>query len=1293
MKWSVFCFTLALFCLAIARPAVAMTVPVEASTASPLNVLQTAVADLVGGAEAVIASIESTVGNLASAITGNAAGTLLSNTASAAEAVASNAGVDAAEEPIASNPPAAPAPPPTSAAIVSPTLTAPTAAASDNIFELESTVSELAEGMKDLTALFEAQTPSSKIESQIASLQSALSLSLRGTGESYNASDYFPLGDGTGIAAASNIGQLSNVTISNASISSNSIPDLSGSYLSVSGGTLTGPINFAGSNQLLLDGGAPFLTSTSTSLYIGLLSGTSTADVQNTAVGYDTLASDGSGYSNSALGYQALMSNTTGYYNSAFGTSALLLNTTGIRNTAVGQSALQNATADANTAVGYRSLFLDTTGPDNVAVGYGSLATEGSATSTTAVGEYTGHGDGTGTFSNQGGTYIGYQAGYLANTGSDFNTMLGYDSGYNVTTGSNNLLLATATSSLAIANLTTGSQNILIGNNISLPSSTASGQLDIGNILYGTNITGTGSTLSSGNLGIGTTTPWATFSVAGPDTSATTPAFVVANSGNMSLLSVFDNGNVGIGTTTPGSIFSINGIANWTTATSTFYSTGGINLTGGCFSIDGTCVGGSSGSGTVGSGTQGQFPFYNAAGTMLTATSSLFLSQAGNVGIGTTSPRAMLDITGTSSQAVLSSEMISAVADRNFSSNTGDWTGTNWTIGSNVDTHTSGTNALTLTNSALSSAPTSGNLYQVTFTVNTTFAGNITPSIGSANGNVVGSALGSDTEVQIITATGAGALTFTPDANWTGTITNVSVMQLTPSSAIQVFRSSDSTDGLEIRSGGVGQTTNTFMGLGAGESNVTGNRNSAFGEFALLSNTTGFRNTAVGSVALDSNTTGIQNTALGVSALQDNTIGTDNTSVGYRSMLVNISGGTNTAIGESALQSLTAGSDNVALGYRAGLNITTGSNNIMIGYNINATSSSAMNTLNIGNLIFGIGINGTGNTVSSGNVGIGTSTPYSRLQVTGPDTASTSAFAVVNSASSTEFTVYDTGNAVLAGSLTQNSDQRLKTNISDLDGSSSLAEINALNPVTFNWIDPAKRSVPQFGFIAQQVQQIFPNLVSTTSPTALTPDGTLSLNYIDLISPIVAAIQELDKEVTSLASTVAGFAQSFTTAVLNATTGNFGQVNANELCLGSTCVTQAQLQALLAAGNQSASAPASPSTSPSSSAATDTPPVIQINGDNPATIQVGASYTDLGATITGPQADLNLGIQTYLNGVLESPITLDTSAAATDTIAYVVTDSQGLTSTSTRTVIVDAAAAPPASLPIATSSSATSTSQ
>ena len=127
-----------------------------------------------------------------------------------------------------------------------------------------------------------------------------------------------------------------------------------------------------------------------------------------------------------------------------------------------------------------------------------------------------------------------------------------------------------------------------------------------------------------------------------------------------------------------------------------------------------------------------------------------------------------------------------------------------------------------------------------------------------------------------------------------------------------------------------------------------------------------------------------------------------------------------------------------------------------------------------------------------------------------------------------------------------------------------------------------------------------------------------------------------------------------------------------------------------------------PSSSSGNDATTtaDTPPVIQIDGDNPAIVQVGATYSDLGATITGPQADLNLGITTYVNGVLENPIMIDTSQVATDTIDYVATDQSGLTSTTTRTVIIEPAATPPSdgatsttTSTDATTSAATTTSQ
>ena len=87
---------------------------------------------------------------------------------------------------------------------------------------------------------------------------------------------------------------------------------------------------------------------------------------------------------------------------------------------------------------------------------------------------------------------------------------------------------------------------------------------------------------------------------------------------------------------------------------------------------------------------------------------------------------------------------------------------------------------------------------------------------------------------------------------------------------------------------------------------------------------------------------------------------------------------------------------------------------------------------------------------------------------------------------------------------------------------------------------------------------------------------------------------------------------------------------------------------------------------------TSTPPAIAIQGDNPAIIHTGDTYVDLGVIVTDNQGH-NLGYRTFLNGKLVGTITLDTSGAATDTIDYVATDTWGNTSTSSRTVIVQAA--------------------
>jgi hypothetical protein len=66
---------------------------------------------------------------------------------------------------------------------------------------------------------------------------------------------------------------------------------------------------------------------------------------------------------------------------------------------------------------------------------------------------------------------------------------------------------------------------------------------------------------------------------------------------------------------------------------------------------------------------------------------------------------------------------------------------------------------------------------------------------------------------------------------------------------------------------------------------------------------------------------------------------------------------------------------------------------------------------------------------------------------------------------------------------------------------------------------------------------------------------------------------------------------------------------------------------------------------------------------------------------------------TFLNGTLVSNIVLDTSSQSTDTIDYVATDSTGVTATSTRTVIIKAAAIPAPASNTASSTEATSTAQ
>jgi len=199
------------------------------------------------------------------------------------------------------------------------------------------------------------------------------------------------------------------------------------------------------------------------------------------AVGTNALAANTTGSWNTAVGLSTLAANTSGARNTALGYLALQSNTTGNENVAVGTSALwNNTTGSGNTAIGYDLLHSNTTGNDNVAVGLQSMYTNTTGSSNTAVGRYS----------------------LFSNTTADANTAVGYWSLYANTTGSGN----TAVGSNALSANTTGSNNVAVGNSALTANTTGGGNTAVGVGALSLDTTGSvNSALGQGALAANTT--------------------------------------------------------------------------------------------------------------------------------------------------------------------------------------------------------------------------------------------------------------------------------------------------------------------------------------------------------------------------------------------------------------------------------------------------------------------------------------------------------------------------------------------------------------------------------------------------------------------------------------------------------------------------------------------------------------------------------------------------------------------------------------------------------------------
>ena len=295
-------------------------------------------------------------------------------------------------------------------------------------------------------------------------------------------------------------------------------------------------------------------------------------------------------------------------------------------------------------------------------------------------------------------------------------------------------------------------------------------------------------------------------------------------------------------------------------------------------------------------------------------------------------------------------------------------------------------------------------------------------------------------------------------------------------------------------------TDNIFIGNNAGNFTLTTSHdtgNIGIGTSALVSladmGTGNAANTAVGYQAATALTTGNENVFLGNQAGKAATSMTGSVLIGSFAGAATNSSRT-TAIGHRALTAAPNGAsdNNTALGYQAGLNLTTGQFNLFLGLQNGNNYTGAESN----NVILGYQVGGTLGESNCLRIGSGLGTGTGQLNK-----------AFIQGISG----VTVTGTAVLCATNGQlgtiSSSRRFKDDIVDMTQSEV---IHKFRPVTFTMKNDNTKH-KQWGLIAEEVQEIYPELVNSDE------DGNpYSVRYLDLIPMLLKEVQILRKEVDAL---------------------------------------------------------------------------------------------------------------------------------------------------------------------------------
>jgi hypothetical protein len=797
------------------------------------------------------------------------------------------------------------------------------------------------------------------------------------------------------------------------------------------------------------------------------------------------------------------------------------------------------------------------------------------------------------------------------------------------------------------------------------------------------------------------------------------------------------NGRVGIGTTSPYKLLSISN-AGADSAGRADVAIIGSGTAGSGVTLQSTDTGGrefsilSTGSGYAGGA--GDLQFFD----VVNSATRLSIDTAGNIGVASTSPFGLFSVnpnglTGGAPQFVVGSSSRTSFAVAN-NGNVGIGTSSPFalfTIFTGTTTNMNLNNLLFAIASTTSSGTgATSTIFAISNTGSTTIAGALNVSSTGSFTNLISS--GSSTIAGVLNVSGLAPSTIVyasstalTAGNFFATNETISGNSLLTNATTTNLFASGGLFGNTAYFGGTGTTTITSAGLlGVGTSTPWGmlsiNPNGLTGHapaFVVGSTTNPFPYFLInngGHIGIG--------TSSPYALLSIYNATTSNILAGASSTLFSISSSTSMNGQGSAVNLFSVDKTGVTtIGDTSGtgdanFQFASDGNAWNMGYNSSDKSFRIASSTNLAsNVAFAI--------TKNLNVLIGTSTLGSNVSTTTVflvDSGAAANSIVAAFGGTTSYCFIQVGKA----SITCSSDARLKQNVTALP--TALDSLMALRPVSYNWKTENGSSTPHFGFIAQEVQQVMPDLISAG------PNGYLGMDYAGLTPYLVQGEQIFQRRLEALSTSstsTLGLAIDLGTTT-DATTsdsviwahnffaslyarltiwlGDAGngiakiftkelvaeRVETKELCLtddsgAKTCITKSQLDSILqsqaagvggAVGGSSggASSPVgggdSSGTGTSSSTSTgDTlPPVISIQGNNPATVNIGNVYNDLGASVHD-NVDKNLGIKAMVDGGDEidlSAIQIDTSASSTHTIIYSSTDNSGNTGYATRTVHV-----------------------